>query len=299
VLERLARPGDDLLRGASRPAEGVHLRPPVVAPAHHRHDRVPAGQRHVGHAGVWEEPPRRLAVNADLTRGRNGPRNHAGRAHQGARAAVSGRRRAGPLGQAGVPHERAHPLLVGHVGLGQRHRVGQRGPARHHRDPARVQHRVEPQAVGRADVVGHRHVHRAGAHGVVLGVPVEVDVAQRQPRVLDGHQLAHPRPPVGQPEPEHADPQHRGLGRRARRGELGQLVDLGQYPLRPHHEALPGRGQRDPAAGPVEQARAEVTFQALHVASERLRGEVVPARRPAEVQLLGQGHDVPQRLEVH
>jgi hypothetical protein len=117
--------------------------------------------------------------------------------------------------------------------------------------------------------------------------------------VLDGHQLTHPRPPVGQPEPEHADAQHRGLGRLARRRELGQLIDLRQHPLRPHHEALPGRGQRDPAAGAVEQPRAELTFQALHVASERLRGEVVPARSPTEVQLLGQRHDVPQRLEVH
>jgi hypothetical protein len=61
----------------------------------------------------------------------------------------------------------------------------------------------------------------------------------------------------------------------------------------------PAALKRDAAAGAVEQPHPELTFQALHVASERLRGEIVPARRPTEVQLLGQSHDVPQRLEVH
>ena len=69
-------------------------------------------------------------------------------------------------------------------------------------------------------------------------------------------------------------------------GGLDGLARLGQ-------ERPAGPGQLD-APAPDEELHAQLTLQALDLEAERRLGDAQPLGRPAEVQLLGDGHEVAQ-----
>ena len=48
-----------------------------------------------------------------------------------------------------------------------------------------------------------------------------------------------------------------------------------------------------------QQADPQLTFQPLHLLAQRRLHDVLPLRRPAEVQLLGQRHEVAKLPKLH
>ncbi len=73
------------------------------------------------------------------------------------------------------------------------------------------------------------------------------------------------------------------------RQQRARIVDEGRAVLRQHHVAR----------GPQQQRRAERGFEQADVAAQRRRQHVEPARRPAEVQFLGDGHEAAKLMQVH
>src|SRR5580693_10224898 len=49
----------------------------------------------------------------------------------------------------------------------------------------------------------------------------------------------------------------------------------------------------------LEEANAQLAFQPLHLLAQRRLHDVLPLRRPAEVQLLGQRHEVAKLPKLH
>ena len=92
----------------------------------------------------------------------------------------------------------------------------------------------------------------------------------------------------------------------AQRGRRG-LPDVGhgavgdlEHPPRGGEEALPGRGERDPAAVALEEA-AEPGLEPRDALGERLLGEVQRLRRPPEVPVVDHRHERPdlREIEIH
>ena len=61
----------------------------------------------------------------------------------------------------------------------------------------------------------------------------------------------------------------------------------------------PIRRQRDSPPVPLEQPHAEIALERLDLLRQRRPGDVQPGRGPAEVQLLGDRHEVPQLPKLH
>ena len=64
-------------------------------------------------------------------------------------------------------------------------------------------------------------------------------------------------------------------------------------------EHFTGLGQADMAAGAVQQLHAELAFQRLDRLRQRRLRHVQPLRRPAEVQLFGDGEEVAGLPDFH
>jgi hypothetical protein len=60
-----------------------------------------------------------------------------------------------------------------------------------------------------------------------------------------------------------------------------------------------GVGELDPAGGAAQQLDAEVSLEAADLLRQRGLGHVQPGGGVAEVQLLGDGHEVPQLAQIH
>src|SRR6202035_1856642 len=75
----------------------------------------------------------------------------------------------------------------------------------------------------------------------------------------------------------------------------------GLFEQRPgaREQRLAGRGKRHAAAVPVEQAGTEDAFEGLDLLRQRWSGNVQPGRGPAEVEFLGDGHEVAQLAQLH
>jgi len=67
---------------------------------------------------------------------------------------------------------------------------------------------------------------------------------------------------------------------------------VGQDLPRLDQEYRPGRRQRDVVGAAFEQADAQLTLEPLHLLAQRRLHDVLPLRSPAEVQFLGQGHEI-------
>ncbi len=76
---------------------------------------------------------------------------------------------------------------------------------------------------------------------------------------------------------------------------------VGLFQQRPGtgEQRLAGRGKRHVAAVPVEQACSEGAFQGLDLLRQRRSGNAQPRGGPAEVEFLGDGHEVAQLPELH
>jgi len=48
-----------------------------------------------------------------------------------------------------------------------------------------------------------------------------------------------------------------------------------------------------------EQAGAQFTLEPLHLLAQRRLHDVLPLRGPAEVQFLGQGHEIAELTQLH
>lgn len=82
-------------------------------------------------------------------------------------------------------------------------------------------------------------------------------------------------------------------------GGVSEPVELLQHVASAVDEPCSGRRHRDASAAPLEQARTDLALEAPDMLAERLRRDEVPLGGPPEVQLLGQGHDVLKRADVH
>ena len=63
-------------------------------------------------------------------------------------------------------------------------------------------------------------------------------------------------------------------------------------------EPLAERGERDPAAGAVDKLAAELVFELAQDLADAGRGQEEPFRTAAEVQLLGQGEEDAQLMQL-
>ena len=68
---------------------------------------------------------------------------------------------------------------------------------------------------------------------------------------------------------------------------------------RPISQELSGRSELDPTGSAVEERDAELRFQAPDLLRQRGLRHVQPVRRPAEVELLGDGKEVAQVSQLH
>jgi len=107
-----------------------------------------------------------------------------------------------------------------------------------------------------------------------------------------GHEAIHRRA-----DEPHRQPAHLAAldAPRLAGGVLDGLEDL----ARPHEERGARRGQLDLALVAREQLRADLLLELADLLAERRLGHVQPLRRAAEVQLLGDGHEVAKVSEFH
>ncbi len=100
--------------------------------------------------------------------------------------------------------------------------------------------------------------------------------------------------PVQQAEAEHRLVQAGGPARVLQRqaGRLEGFPGAGE-------QDLPGRGELDAAAVPDQQGGADLAFELLDLLAERRGGDVQALGGLAEMQLLGDAHEVPQLPKLH
>ena len=67
---------------------------------------------------------------------------------------------------------------------------------------------------------------------------------------------------------------------------------MGQDLPRFDQEHRPGRCQRDVVGAAFQQAHAQLALEPLYLLAQRRLHDVLPLRSPAEVQFLGQGHEI-------
>jgi hypothetical protein len=188
--------------------------------------------------------------------------------------ALAGQQRRRHCREPGQPvalrHEHAERVEAEHLGGDVR---------RHRRGPPDAD--VQPPLGQPPALLRHPGVHQVHLH---VGMPAQ-QVVQHRP---DGFVALV----------EHAHPQHRAgvagaLGDRRRAFDVGQdLPGLGEEP-----DA--GRGQLDVPGGARDQPDAERPLEALHLLAQRRLDDVLAGGGPAEVQLLGQCHEVAQLPELH
>ena len=82
-------------------------------------------------------------------------------------------------------------------------------------------------------------------------------------------------------------------------GRPAQLVGLFQQRPGAWEQRIASRGKRHGPAVPVEQACTEVAFQGLDLLRQRWSGNTQPRGGPAEVEFLGDGHEVAQLAQLH
>jgi len=97
--------------------------------------------------------------------------------------------------------------------------------------------------------------------------------------------------------PEAADPPAAPFVRGDGRG-AGLLLE-GEHPRGGFEQRGTGRRQLHPAGGAAEQRCAEVLLERADRAAEVGLGQVEPFSRAAEVQLLGDGGERPQLMQLH
>ena len=168
----------------------------------------------------------------------------------------------------------------------------------------------------------HRHrplaQHHLGAHlGELLDRRADQadvdDTGADQPQLLDGRPLVQldldvrgggaealhdPGDDRQQRRADEVDPQPAGLpGVDPPRG-LNGAVELCQQLPGVAQERLARRGQLHPPSGAGQQLAAELVLELADLLAQRRLGDVQPGGRAAEVQLLGDGHEVAQLAQL-
>ena len=64
-------------------------------------------------------------------------------------------------------------------------------------------------------------------------------------------------------------------------------------------EHRPGYRQRDVVGAAFRQPDAQLTLEPLHLLAQRRLHDVLPGGRPAEVQFLGQGHEIAKLTQLY
>jgi hypothetical protein len=125
----------------------------------------------------------------------------------------------------------------------------------------------------------------------------EHDVHLRDQRI-GGAPLHDPLEQAGARARLDRDGEAAGLGALAA-GALGRRTDrLDRDPALVEQDRA-GRGQRDPAAGPLQERHAELALQLADGRRERRLGHPQPHRGPGEVQLLGDNYESSNQLQIY
>jgi hypothetical protein len=98
-----------------------------------------------------------------------------------------------------------------------------------------------------------------------------------------------------------AEPQHARLGDRGATRLADEVVDGLHPPPRVVDQRLPRRREPYLARRPAEQRKAELVLEPADLRAQGLLADADPDGGPAEVQLLGEGHEVAQvaHLDTH
>ena len=79
----------------------------------------------------------------------------------------------------------------------------------------------------------------------------------------------------------------------------GRGVGRGEHGTSMRQEGRAGLGECDTAGRPVEQGDTQLALEPPHLLAHRGLDDVQPFGRAAEVQLLGDGQEVPQLTQFH
>jgi hypothetical protein len=126
----------------------------------------------------------------------------------------------------------------------------------------------------------------------LLHVQVDAGVGGAKPRQDAGDQAGGEAGRGTEPHPAAAQPDQ--LLHLAAGG-----LDVGEDAARDRQQRGTGRGERDRAAGAVEQRGADVALQAVDLLAQRGLGDAEVGRRACEVTLIGDGDEVQELLELH
>jgi hypothetical protein len=141
---------------------------------------------------------------------------------------------------------------------------------------------------------GHADVDPSGPDRVhALGLP-HLAHLQRQAGVAGVHLGHQPRQRLVGERGGVGHRQVAGLARRRTAGLVARRRDQTQDRLGVADQHLPGLAELHPAGGAAEQLDAEFALQLLHLGAQGLLDHVQLARRPGEVELLGDGHEGPE-----
>ncbi len=117
-------------------------------------------------------------------------------------------------------------------------------------------------------------------------------------RRQSGHRRQHPVKARAQADVR-ADPQQRRLiGAQLSHRRQGCLLGVKEDPGH-GQEGAARRGQGDSAGAAVEQLQAELAFQPPDLLADRRLDDVQPLGGPAEVEFLGDRHEVPNLTQLH
>jgi hypothetical protein len=177
-------------------------------------------------------------------------------------------------------------IATGQRIVGAQHRADRVGAQLVHRQAGLVE---RPAGQGDIDQSGAQPAAWIGQVGVA-----DADLDARVPPPVCGGQPR--RAPVGAVA-QHADGDGRGTRRHGHPhaypvGLVEQGTCLAQ-------QRGPGRSERDARGGPVQQHGAEIGLKVLDRPTQRRLAHVQTSRGPPEVQLLGDGHEIPKQAQVH
>ena len=130
------------------------------------------------------------------------------------------------------------------------------------------------------------------------GVGLLLDQQQLEPRKALPDTREDVRQQVGCERGKHAEPHAAGFGVLAAPRDLGHLLDFRDHPAGALGDVQADRRQHHPAWGPLHQRYTKLFLELLHLRGQRRLADEACLRRPAEMLVVGEGHEVLEIAQV-